>query len=95
MGTPLVADDEAPVAVEPLPTPVSAKQMARVTKAVQLLERWRDVRFADELELAPSSIILTTLGRTFYTGEQICGEALTNVLEGMVNFARSANTTLF
>ena len=77
------------VEVEPLPTPVPATEKAALTKAVQLLKRWRDVRFKEDMDLAPSSIILTTLGGEQYTGQQICSDALTNILEGMVAFARS------
>ena len=83
------------VEVEPLPTPVPATEKAALTKAVQLLKRWRDVRFKEDMDLAPSSIILTTLGGEQYTGQQICSDALTNILEGMVAFARSNRRSLY
>ena len=81
--------------VEPLPQPVSATDMAPLAKAVQLLKRWRDVRFADDMHLAPSSIILTTLAGYDYTGERICVDALTNILEGLVAFSRSGRRELY
>ena len=36
---------------------------------VKLLKRWRDIYFSDALELAPISIVLTTLAGRYYSGE--------------------------
>jgi hypothetical protein len=47
------------------------------------------------MELAPSSIILTTLGGYYHTGEQICSDALTDTLGGMVIFARSGRREIY
>lgn len=85
----LLLEKYARAEVEPIPHPIPANEKAVLTKAVQLLKRWRDVRFRDEPELAPSSIILTTLAADQYTGEPICSIALTNILEGLVAFAQS------
>ncbi len=75
--------------IEPLPFQIPAAQKAALTKAVQLVKRWRDVRFQDQPDLAPSSIILTTLAGQEYTGEQLCSVALTRIVEGLFTFARS------
>jgi hypothetical protein len=75
--------------VEPLPAQVSSSRKPALSKSVQLLKRWRDVRFKDDMHLAPSSIILTTLAGERYNGEPACCDALTSILEGLVAFARS------
>ena len=80
--------------IEPLPRPVPAEEKAALTKAVQLLKRWRDVYFRDRPEHAPSSIILTTLAAAQYTGEPVCSVALSHILDGLVAFARSGRTEL-
>lgn len=75
--------------IEPLPGRVPADQKAALARSVQLLKRWRDVRFADDPRLAPPSIILTTLAAEQYMGEALTSDALTNILEGLVVFVRS------
>lgn len=75
--------------IEPLPAHERAVEKPALSKAVQLLKRWRDVRFKDDMPLAPSSIILTTLGAEQYNSEPTCCDALTNILEGLVVFSRS------
>jgi hypothetical protein len=75
--------------IEPLPYQVPADEKAALTKAVQLIKRWRDVKFQGEPGLAPSSIILTTLAAGEYTGEQLCSVALARVIEGLFGFAKS------
>src|SRR5882762_2068796 len=52
-------------------------------RCVQLLKRHRDVMFADNLELAPISIILTTLAARLYNGESDLTEALRSYVDGM------------
>ena len=81
--------------VEPLPVQDSSAKKPALSKAVQLIKRWRDVWFKDDMHLAPSSIILTTLAAEQYNGEATCCDALTNILEGMVVFARSNRRDLY
>jgi hypothetical protein len=56
-------------AIEPLPLPEGAADKNTLQLAVQLLKRWRDIRFANTQELAPISIVLTTLAGLNYVGE--------------------------
>jgi hypothetical protein len=56
-------------AIEPLPLPEGAEDKNALQLAVQLLKRWRDIRFANTPELAPISIVLTTLAGLHYAGE--------------------------
>jgi hypothetical protein len=56
-------------AIEPLPLPEGAGDKNALQLAVQLLKRWRDIRFANNQELAPISIVLTTLAGLNYAGE--------------------------
>jgi len=69
---------------EPIPPkePVEIKPTLKL--ATQLMKRWRDVRFADLRELAPISIVLTTLAGTHCGGHASLAVALLNILEGIV-----------
>lgn len=53
---------------------------------VQLLKRYRDVLFQGDPEIAPISIIITTLAALAYRGEGTITECLFGVLERMPNF---------
>jgi len=55
--------------VQPLPIPEEALEKNALQLAVQLLKRWRDIYFSEALELAPISVVLTTLAGTYYSGE--------------------------
>jgi hypothetical protein len=50
---------------------------------VQLLKRWRDIRFADKPEFAPISIVLTTLAGIHYSGERHPFEALCAIVNAV------------
>ena len=66
--------------VDPIPEaePIHAKPALK--RSVQLFKRWRDVEYTDRKDLAPPSIILTTLSGNSYGGEQLCTDALGAVL---------------
>lgn len=49
--------------------------------AVQLVKRYRDVYFEEKEELAPSSIVLTTLIAQLYNGENSIYETINNVVQ--------------
>jgi hypothetical protein len=66
-------------AIEPLPQPEGAKDKTPLQLAVQLFKRWRDVRYADP-DLAPISIVLTTLAADHYLGEAHPLEAFTAIV---------------
>jgi hypothetical protein len=54
----------------PLPQPQTAEQKNALQLSVQLFKRWRDRHYADTPDLAPVSIVLTTLMGDHYYGEQ-------------------------
>ncbi len=54
--------------VEPLPDHENADEKNSLQRAVQLLKRWRDVRYEKSVDVAPRSIVLTTLAGLFFTG---------------------------
>jgi hypothetical protein len=70
--------------VDPVPEkePVHAKPTLK--RSVQLLKRWRDVEYQGRPELAPPSIILTTLAGHLYRGEAACSDAIQTILDGIV-----------
>lgn len=58
---------------------------------VQLIKRWRDLYYAGgDPDLAPISIVLTTLAGHAYNGEQSVSKALTFVLEGIIRYIDDA-----
>jgi hypothetical protein len=54
----------------PLPQPQNADQKNTLQVSVQLVKRWRDLYFSERLDLAPVSVVLTTLLGDHYYGEQ-------------------------
>ena len=80
----------ADAAIEPYPAPKRIKGVLR--RIVQLCKRHRDIHFADDTELAPLSIIITTLAARSY--EQCARnvvfddeiDLLISVLRGMPGF---------
>jgi len=52
-------------------------------RCIQVLKRHRDVMFAQNVDLKPISIVITTLAARAYTGEADLGEAVQTILTGM------------
>jgi hypothetical protein len=55
-------------AVEPLPDHEHAHEKTTLQRAVQLLKRWRDVCYEQAPQLAPRSIVLTTMAGQWFAG---------------------------
>jgi SMODS domain-containing protein len=70
-------------AVEPLPLPEEARDKNPLQLAVQLLKRWRDIRFQRNLDLAPISIVLTTLAGQHYAGAPHPFDALQSIVRSI------------
>lgn len=70
--------------IEPLPKPVPSDHKAPLKRAVQLLKRWRDIEFQNLDELAPVSIVLTTLAGHLYRNDSLLLDAFTNIVNGIV-----------
>lgn len=70
--------------IEPLPEQEALLAKAPLKRAVQLIKRWRDVYYEDNPELAPISIVLTTLAAKHYGQEPSAGDAVTSILRGIV-----------
>lgn len=68
---------------EPLPKQESLEEKAPLKFAVQLFKRYRDVAFKDTPELAPVSIVLSTLCATYYQGQESVFEAIEGILLGI------------
>jgi Second Messenger Oligonucleotide or Dinucleotide Synthetase domain len=70
--------------VQPLPAPEGAEDKNALQLCVQLLKRGRDIRFAGNPDLAPISVVLTTLAGERYAGERHPIQALNNVVQRIV-----------
>lgn len=74
-----ILDKAAPV---PQQQAVSEKETLKL--AVQLLKRWRDWHYVQDCELAPISVVLTTLAGHTYRGQRSVSDAMTSILSGIV-----------
>ena len=68
---------------QPIPQQQSVAEKTPLQLAVQLLKRERDLRYAGS-DMAPISIVLTTLAANMYTGQTSVSEALLGILGGIV-----------
>jgi hypothetical protein len=68
---------------QPLPEQESVDTKAPLKLIVQLLKRWRDVAYTKSPDLAPISIVLTTLAGESYTGEQSVSAGLSQTLDAV------------
>jgi hypothetical protein len=71
----------------PLPALQTVEHKSPLQLCVQLWKRFRDVRYKSNTELAPISIVLTTLAGLIYRGEQSVVTAMGNILEETANAA--------
>lgn len=67
-----------------LPKPEAVADKAPLKLAVQLAKRARDVQFSNDADLAPRSVILTTLFAIHYSGEESTFQAVDNILSGIL-----------
>jgi hypothetical protein len=76
----------------PLPRPGKPGDATVLALVVQLIKRYRDLRFAEPARaaLAPRSVVLTTLAAMGYDGEQRTSVALHQVVTGMAAAVRAA-----
>ena len=58
-------------------------------RSIQLLKRHRDVKFRNNRDLAPISMIITNLAAQAYQGEDDIAMALTNIVAKMPDFVRA------
>jgi len=70
--------------VEPLPAQEPLELKAPLKRVVQLLKRWRDLAYRANPDLAPVSIVLTTLAASYYRGEDSPARALSGILDATV-----------
>lgn len=75
---------------DPLPQPETAEEKEVLQLSVQLFKRWRDLHYAETPELAPVSIVLTTLMGDHYDGEQ---SVLVNLANSVQRIIASLPTT--
>ncbi|MBZ5539843.1 MAG: nucleotidyltransferase [Acidobacteriia bacterium] len=80
---------------EPIPPQEATEEKAILKRVVQLLKRWRDVRYQREPKLAPISMVLTTMAAQAYGGERTVTEAMTSVLNSFVTQIASTNSRVY
>lgn len=70
--------------VEPLPEHVPHEAKTSLQREVQLIKRLRDITFDGNCELAPISIVLTTLAANKFRGEQSVALAIGRTFDSVV-----------
>jgi hypothetical protein len=78
-------------AAEPIPNQQSVAEKTPLQLAVQLLKRWRDLRYKGS-GLAPISIVLTTIAAHQYEGQHSVSETFRVVLDGIVAAINQADS---
>jgi hypothetical protein len=69
----------------PIPDQKAVAEKEVLHLIVQLAKRWRDLFYQNvDPKLAPISIVLTTLAATTYRGERSVSQALTSMLNGIL-----------
>jgi len=79
---------------EPIPDQEAAQEKPPLKLSVQLLKRWRDVRYRNNPDLAPISIVLTTLAGQIYRGERSIAISIANTLSGIINLVNQNHPRL-
>lgn len=72
------------MSVEPLPGHVPNQIKVSLQRVVQLIKRWRDLRWATDAKRAPISVVITTLAADGYRGDPSLVTTMTNVLDHIV-----------
>lgn len=67
--------------IEPLPEAPPYGYVEPLRRAVQLMKRFRDVYYKDEVSSGVRSIVLTTLAGTYYNGEDNEYASISNILQ--------------
>jgi len=80
---------------EPVPEQEIAAEKAILKRVVQLLKRWRDLYYAKHCELAPISMVLTTLAASCYRGQRSTSRAISDILAQMVAMAEAAKPRIY
>lgn len=75
---------------EPVPNQESVEDKAPLKLCVQLFKRWRDIRHRSNPELAPISIVLTTLAAHAYRGEQSVAFSMDSILMDISELTRTS-----
>jgi len=70
---------------ERIPPMEVTRQKAVLKLVTQLLKRWRDIEYAERPQVAPISIVLTTLAGFYFSGEQSVTGALLGVVGRVVS----------
>jgi len=80
---------------EPIPPQEAVEEKAILKRVVQILKRWRDVRYQREPKLAPISMVLTTMAAQVYGGERTVTAALTSVLNSFISLIAQSGPRIY
>ena len=75
---------------EPIPEQEATQEKATLKRAVQLLKRWRDMRYAKNMDVAPISMVLTTLAAETYEGQFSVSRTISGILDRLLALIESS-----
>lgn len=78
-----VSDGQMRIRAEVESMPAAQPNRTPLQSAIMILKRHRDQMFADQRDIRPISVIITTLAAHAYQGEPTIGAALVSILNGM------------
>jgi hypothetical protein len=80
---------------EPVPEQEIAAEKAILKRVVQLLKRWRDLYYAKKGDVAPISMVLTTLAARCYRGQRSTSRAMSDILAQVVAMVEAAKPRIY
>jgi Second Messenger Oligonucleotide or Dinucleotide Synthetase domain len=82
-------------AAEPVPEQQTTLEKETLKRVVQLLKRWRDIRYRNTPDLAPISMILTTLAASAYTGQISVAGAMGQILAHVISLINNSKPRIY
>jgi Second Messenger Oligonucleotide or Dinucleotide Synthetase domain len=80
---------------EPIPEQEATAEKATLKRVVQLLKRWRDMHYQKNCDIAPISMVLTTLAAQTYRGQLSVSHAMSEILAEIVAMTASARPRIY
>lgn len=80
---------------EPIPDQEATAEKATLKRAVQLFKRWRDVRYEKLPDVAPISMVLTTLAAGSYGGQQSVSDSISCILDRIIALIETSRPRIY
>jgi Second Messenger Oligonucleotide or Dinucleotide Synthetase domain len=92
---PTADEDQVLERAESVPAQQATREKETLKRVVQLLKRWRDIRYQLTPEIAPISMVLTTLAADKYGGQRSLAGAVTEILDGVISLIEASRPRIY